>query len=214
MGKAPAFQLYASDFYVDTADWSVAEIGAYFRLLMAEWVNGPLPDDTKRLARIATLDHGNFVKLWGPTLQGKFVKNGNGTLYNRRLEEEREKQANYIEKQRIKGSKRAEKMWEGHIATAITTATQRLQPKDSSSSSTSSSTSLQKKKNVVKTLSDEEFFDQLSTNPAYVGIDIQLQYGKMKAWCEVNQKTPSRRRLVNWLNRADKPLEPERRYKY
>jgi hypothetical protein len=72
----------------------------------------------------------------------------------------------------------------------------------------------EKKKNVVKTLSDEEFFDQLSSNPAYSGIDIQLQYGKMKAWCEVNNKTPSRRRLVNWLNRAEKPFSAKGGYKY
>lgn len=96
---------------MDTADWSVAEIGAYFRLLMAEWVNGPLPNDTSRLARIAGLDHGNFKKMWGPILNGKFIPNGDGTLFNKRLEQEREKQRQYSES-RQKGA--AEKWRKEH----------------------------------------------------------------------------------------------------
>ncbi len=51
MSKAPAFQLYAADFYMDTNTWSIEEIGIYTRLLFSEWVNGPLPNDETRLAR-------------------------------------------------------------------------------------------------------------------------------------------------------------------
>ncbi len=47
-GKAPAFQLFAADALVDTASWTVDEVGIYFRLLMTEWVNGPLPNDEAR----------------------------------------------------------------------------------------------------------------------------------------------------------------------
>ena len=39
MGKTPAFQLYAADFYMDTNSWSIDEIGIYTRLLFSEWVN-------------------------------------------------------------------------------------------------------------------------------------------------------------------------------
>ena len=55
-------------------------------------------------------------------------------------------------------------------------------------------------------LSDGEWLESLKANPTYVGIDVGLQYGKMVAWCDVNRKQPTRRRFVNWLNRADKPL--------
>jgi len=56
--KAPAFQLYAADFYMDTVGWSATEVGAYFRLLMHEWINGPLPDSMMQLVAPDPLDNG------------------------------------------------------------------------------------------------------------------------------------------------------------
>lgn len=55
-------------------------------------------------------------------------------------------------------------------------------------------------------LSDLEWMDSLRTNPGYAGIDIDLQRGRCEAWCQTNGKTFSRRRLLNWLNRTDKPM--------
>lgn len=62
--KAPAFQLYASDFYMDTTGWTATQVGIYFRLLMSEWVNGFVPNNIEALARIAQVDPGNFTKSW------------------------------------------------------------------------------------------------------------------------------------------------------
>jgi uncharacterized protein YdaU (DUF1376 family) len=153
MGKAPAFQTYAADYYIDTNHWSVDEVGIYQRLLLTEWVNGGLPNDEKRLARIAGCTFKKFKKSW-TAVSTKF-KNGNfweskeglsisidrsllesNKLYNPRLEIERYKQSKYKELQSEKGKLSAEKRWTGHI----TTVTDRLQPKDNSSSSSSSST--------------------------------------------------------------------------
>jgi len=103
MNKSPAFQLYASDFYMDTSGWTCTQVGAYFRLLMSEWVNGSLPNDTEYLARIAQIGHGNFKKLWVPTLKGKFSPDGDGNLVNRRLEEVRQIQEEYRKLQRESG---------------------------------------------------------------------------------------------------------------
>lgn len=50
-------------------------------------------------------------------------------------------------------------------------------------------------------MSDDEFFTRLETDSAYVGIDVRKLNNRMIAWCEVNGKRPTRRRLVNWLNR-------------
>ena len=140
MNKPPAFQFYASDFYVDTNSWTCTEVGLYMRLLMSEWVNGPLPNDTERLARASGMDHGNFKKLWCPLVKGKFVENGNGTLINLRLERVRENQSKYRESQAEKGRHSAKKRWGGKvtgvITGVITTVTERLQPECNSSSST------------------------------------------------------------------------------
>lgn len=55
-------------------------------------------------------------------------------------------------------------------------------------------------------LSDEEWLSRLATDPTYDGIDVRREYGKMLRWCEANGKQPSRRRLVNWINRAERPM--------
>jgi hypothetical protein len=38
---------------------------------------------------------------------------------------------------------------------------------------------------------------------------VEREYGKLIAWCEANGKQPTKRRFVNWLNRADRPLQGE-----
>lgn len=59
----------------------------------------------------------------------------------------------------------------------------------------------------VRLLTENEFLSHLESNPAYAGIDVRRLNDKMVAWCEVNGKQPSRRRLVNWLNREERPME-------
>jgi len=145
MAKAPAFQLYSNDFLVDTLDWSIEEMGIYTRLLFYQWTNGNLPDDEKRLARIAGCGTQKFIANSKKVLS-KFVKSSEGFLQNERMELTRQQQSQFIESQREKGKKRAAKRWEGHIATAIP----RLQPKDKpkNGSSTSTSSSLKDNKNI------------------------------------------------------------------
>jgi uncharacterized protein YdaU (DUF1376 family) len=203
--KAPAVQWYWSDFLVDTMGWSCIEIGAYMRLLGYEWVNGCIPEDTKRQAMICKIDHGNYLKSVYPIAIGKFEFHDGGG-YNRRLEEERLKQSAYSEKQREKGKIRAEKMWSGHVATAK----KRLQPKHSSSSSSSSSINkkeiYKEKKPCKHPLTDDQFFEMLKSNEAYKELNVDIQKAKCEAWCLTNQKMFSRRRFINWLNRAEKPI--------
>ena len=55
--------------------------------------------------------------------------------------------------------------------------------------------------------SDADWLASLAANPAYAGISIQTEYGKMTAWCSANRKQPTRRRFVNWLNRAERPMQ-------
>lgn len=55
-------------------------------------------------------------------------------------------------------------------------------------------------------LSDADWIAGLSANPAFDGLDVKREHQKMMAWCDVNRKQPSRRRFINWLNRADRPM--------
>lgn len=65
-----------------------------------------------------------------------------------------------------------------------------------------------KKKPASRTpkLTDEEWLESLKSNPAYKGLDVEALYHKMLAWCDVRGKKPTRARLLNWLNREDKPM--------
>lgn len=55
---------------------------------------------------------------------------------------------------------------------------------------------------------DSDWFDTLRRNPAYQSLNIDAEFAKMRTWCDVNKKQPSRRRFVNWLNRCEKPMQP------
>lgn len=57
-------------------------------------------------------------------------------------------------------------------------------------------------------MTDEEWIESLEQNPAYQGIDIKTLQAKMIAWCDLKGKKPTRARLLNWLNREDKPMAP------
>jgi hypothetical protein len=47
---------------------------------------------------------------------------------------------------------------------------------------------------------DEQTVEEFANNPTYSDLDVYLEAGKFKTWCETNRKNQSRRRFVNWLN--------------
>ena len=115
MKKPPAFQLYAADFYMDTASWPVEEVGMYTRLLFYQWVNGSIPNDMEKIARITGTLSGrkwatNVARMWS-NICHKFVTLPNGNLVNQRLEESRIKQEEFTNSRRKGGKKTAEKRW-------------------------------------------------------------------------------------------------------
>ncbi len=133
MSKAPAFQLYAADFYMDTAGWSATEVGAYFRLLLHEWVSGPLPDDMTALSRIAGVDRKTMGKFWSSCMGKKFSQNAEGAWENSRLELTRTEQVEHREKLIESGRKGGLKTQE----------TRREQPSEASSKASSENKALQ-----------------------------------------------------------------------
>ena len=103
----PAFQLYADDLIAGTVDLSQAELGAYLRLLCAQWSKGGLPDDMTKLERIAG----------GPVTEDVLAKLPlceDGKRRNKRMEVERDKQAAYRQEQAEKGRAGAAARWHRH----------------------------------------------------------------------------------------------------
>lgn len=59
----------------------------------------------------------------------------------------------------------------------------------------------------VKVETDAEWLATLASDPTYLGIDINKEYGKCLAWCGVNKRKATRRMFINWINRAEKPMD-------
>jgi uncharacterized protein YdaU (DUF1376 family) len=110
MTNAPAFQLYAADFYIDTASWTIEEVGIYTRLLFYQWVNGSIPMDEKRLARIAGCTPKSFKKWWCQ-IKLKFSERDELSLINLRLEKSRIKQEGFHNARKKGGIVTARKRW-------------------------------------------------------------------------------------------------------
>lgn len=61
---------------------------------------------------------------------------------------------------------------------------------------------------VAAPASAEHIISELSQNPAYQGLRVDIEWHKMVAYCQTHRKQPSKRRFVNWLNRCDHPIAP------
>ena len=100
MNKPPAFMFYADDFLAGTFHMTQAEVGAYIRLLCYQWNRGEVPRSTTVQQRLA----GGLVSR---AVREKFVVVG-GKRINERLEQERDKQNMFRQKQSEKGKKSAQ----------------------------------------------------------------------------------------------------------
>jgi uncharacterized protein YdaU (DUF1376 family) len=141
--KSPAFQFYPKDFMAGTATMSNQEVGAYMRLLCYAWDAGSVPNDSRERSRIVCCSLKQERILWH-RLERKFAL-VDGVYVNERMEEERQKQAEYRRRQSDKGKASAIVRWQPEGNQAITVVNPRLQPDGNSSSSSSSSSSLKDK---------------------------------------------------------------------
>lgn len=65
---------------------------------------------------------------------------------------------------------------------------------------------VQRARKVALPVDDETWLHSLELNVAYAGIGIRQELGKCQAWCSVRNTEASRKRFVNWLNNAHKPI--------
>ena len=85
MAALPYMQLYVADYLADTLYLDVIESGAYLHLLMNYWQTGkPLPDDDKKLARIAKCTEEQWLNVRS-TIVPYFVQR-DGVLSHSRVE--------------------------------------------------------------------------------------------------------------------------------
>lgn len=87
--ELPIMPFFIKDWIAATQHWTDAERGAYISLLAAQWINGCVPADTQRLARIMGTPENEFDARWA-IVGHKFDGDVEG-LFNKRLEEHRKK---------------------------------------------------------------------------------------------------------------------------
>lgn len=105
MPAPPSFPFYPADWLLGTLTFSLAEDGAYLRLLMHQWHTGSVPgDDLAAIARIVRVSEREARALWA-TLAPKFVRDEDGLWRNVRLEKQRAEKARYHEAKRVNGRK-------------------------------------------------------------------------------------------------------------
>jgi uncharacterized protein YdaU (DUF1376 family) len=94
MAKDPAFLFYHGDFMQGTQHFTREEKGAYLDLLILQFNEGHMSLDLVRRCL-----NGDFERLW-PFLQKKFEADENGFFFNKRLDDEKFKRANYTASRR------------------------------------------------------------------------------------------------------------------
>lgn len=99
MAKDPAFLFYSKDWLSGCQFMSFEERGIYITLLCAQHQNGHL--DPKRVGFLLGLSWDMVPAM----VKEKFKTDANGMIFNERLDEEAEKRANFVEKQRNNGAK-------------------------------------------------------------------------------------------------------------
>lgn len=107
--KSPAFQFYPKDFLSDEkqAAMTPAEAGIYIRLLCRCWLEGSLPNDQGKLARLVGVSAFQMRQMW-PALAPCFQEGDGGRLVQRRLEKERKKQEVFRQRASLGGFAKAE----------------------------------------------------------------------------------------------------------
>lgn len=207
--KPPAFQFYPSDFLASTSEMDAEEVGVYIRLLCHQWLRGGLPDDEARLMAMGSPCEPIRVATRVAYVKSRFVRGADGMLRHPRMEAEREKQTKYRSNQ----AELARKRWVGIAnpdakSCGLAQATQ-CPPSPSPSPSLIPALTLDEGTGVrgaTPKLTDDAWLVSLVRDPAYAGLDVMKQHAKMVRWCKENRKQPTRRRFINWLNRADEVI--------
>lgn len=111
---APAFQFYPKDYEADehVKLMSLAQEGAYLRLLSHQWLHRSVPSNVEQLARICRTSAADMAELW-PGVEPCFpaLEGDPGRRANRRMERDRKALEARREKKVAAGQKGAESRW-------------------------------------------------------------------------------------------------------
>jgi hypothetical protein len=185
MSKSPAFLFYYRDFSHGTRRMSFSQKGAYIELLCEQADIGHLSiNNIKDILK-------NDFPIW-ETICEKFEKDEEGLFFNKILEEHINKRKNYVNsrKDNLK-SVHMDNHMDNHMANAIAIANI-------------------KDKRIVKEkrLTDDQFIEELKKNYDYINYENEMK--RIDGWLLTHpERKKTRRFIVNWFNKIDRPLNTE-----
>lgn len=217
MADLPYFPFYPADWISSPRIMclTLAQQGAYMRLLCACWMSGDcsLPEDHQKLSMISGLPVEE-VKTLGPFLGPHPTKTGHIT--NERLMKEWDK-AHWISDMRSQAGKKSGKSRRTCVQQKHKQSANKI-PTNSDKSEVRSQTHNSESKDIIQkeekmplraNVVKDDFFLDLKKNPAYAHIDMERENGKMDAWLALpaNQnRIKTRKFVLNWLNKIEAPL--------
>lgn len=225
--KLPYDQWYWADWFRDTRRLSIATKGFWIDVIghlrqetktgwatydLATW--GTLTNCTESDAEMALTELGKWRIA---TIVRK--SDGQVTVSCRRVvREKRERKYATLRQERYRQHQIGDATVDGAV-TAMSRPSDRPKQKQRQKQRTEAETEAEKEREE-KTVSlngkkssrsaavpDDEWLATLKTDPTYAGLDIDRLAGKCRNWCREHGKVFSRKRVINWLNREDRPLE-------
>lgn len=111
MAKPPAFQFYARDWLAeDSSGLTYEEKGVHVDLLCFAWLEGGIPADPDRIARLLRMSKREFGRVW-QEVGGRWEPGPDDCLINRRQEDYRVELASYKATKSAAGKAGAEARW-------------------------------------------------------------------------------------------------------
>jgi len=222
--KRPSFQFYPKDFLSDTDTMAMPNeaIGIYFKLLCYDWVNDGIHNNDKKIMRIVNFEWHDFngnerdiedYNIILSHIHSKFIAHPSkeGFLTNPRLQKEREKQKDFIQKKINAGKEGASKRWDKpkhtHIAKNSTPIVLPMAKNSSSSSSSIIKKNIYIKRKFTKpSLSEVVGYCKQRGN----GIDAEkfIAHYESKGW--MIGKTPMKdwkSAIITWEKNSEKKID-------
>lgn len=213
--KSPAYQQYPSDYLSDfkVQAMTLEEEGMYVRLMQYCWKEVSLPNDPEILKSLCKGKHPTAMVL------SCFSDDGCGNLRHKRLDEERKKQEENVQRRSIAGQKGNEKRWGKRKKThkkiangsqcdnlAIANGSQNVALQSSISSSISSS-NIKRERGVKSHIcpdsfspSDQDMRWAIETRP---DLDVERETLKFRNYEFKNPKSDWLRTWKNWILNAE-----------
>lgn len=109
----PEMLVHVSDLLASTSEMTDAEFGLYLRLLFKEWMDGPIPDDVAKVARVSRGQSRKALRsAWNDAVRPRFRQLEPGKLINARLEATRNLALSSIESRKARSRSAATARWE------------------------------------------------------------------------------------------------------